>query len=57
MAVDSMPTARPVMMFVADPDEQGRPRRVTHYLFDSDNELDEYLAGPAVSMRPVATSS
>ena len=41
-------------VFIADDDEHGRPRRVTHYLFDGDNELDEYLAGPAVTMRQAA---
>ena len=49
-----LPSIARASVFVADPDEQGRPRRVTHYLFDSDNELDEYLAGPANSMRQAA---
>ncbi|MDH4072184.1 MAG: DUF4286 family protein [Gammaproteobacteria bacterium] len=38
-------------IFVAGEDEAGRPRRVTHYLFDSDRELDAYLDGPAAVMR------
>ena len=41
-------------VFIADDDEHGRPRRVTHYLFDGDNELGEYLAGPAITMRQAA---
>ena len=37
--------------YVADDHEDGRPRRVTHYLFDSDTDLENYLAGPAAAMR------
>ncbi|MGI9262906.1 MAG: DUF4286 family protein [Woeseiaceae bacterium] len=40
--------------YAADEDDQGRPQRVTLYLFDSDTALDEYLAGPAATMRQVA---
>ena len=36
--------------FTAD-DELGRPRRVTLYYFDSDRDLDEYVEGPAATMR------
>ena len=41
-------------IYAADVDEQGRPRRVTLYLFEGDADLDDYLAGPAASMRQVA---
>jgi len=37
--------------FVTDDDEAGRPRRVTHYQFESDGDLETYLAGPAKIMR------
>jgi hypothetical protein len=37
--------------YAADEDELGRPRRVTLYYFDSDSDLDAYLAGPAAAMR------
>ncbi|MDH3440368.1 MAG: DUF4286 family protein [Gammaproteobacteria bacterium] len=40
--------------YAADADQQGRPCRVTLYLFESDTDLDNYLAGPAASMRQVA---
>jgi hypothetical protein len=33
--------------FVTDDDEAGRPRRVTLYQFESDGDLETYLAGPA----------
>jgi hypothetical protein len=39
--------------FTAD-DELGRPRRVTLYYFDSDRDLDEYVEGPATTMRQQA---
>jgi len=38
-------------LFVAGENESGRPRRVTHYRFDSDGDLDAYLEGPAAAMR------
>ena len=38
----------------AGEDEQGRPRRVTLYRFESDADLDQYLAGPADVMRQSA---
>lgn len=41
-------------IYAADGDEQDRPGRVTLYLFESDAELDAYLAGPAAAMRQVA---
>ena len=37
--------------FEIEDDEQGRPRRVTHYYLASDEDLEEYLAGPANAMR------
>ena len=37
--------------FVTDDDEAGRPRRVTLYQFESDGDLETYLAGPAKKMR------
>lgn len=42
--------------YAADDDEVGRPRRVTHYFFDSDTDLDDYLAGPAAAMRQSSES-
>jgi len=42
--------------YAADDDEDGRPRRVTHYFFDSDTDLDNYLAGPAAAMRQISES-
>ena len=41
-------------IYAADADDQDRPSRVTLYLFESDAELDDYLAGPAADMRQVA---
>ncbi len=41
-------------IFVADEDERGRPRRVSHYLFESDEALARYLDGPAETMRQSA---
>ena len=40
--------------YATDEDEQGRPRRISRYLFESDTALDEYLEGPAAAMRQVA---
>ena len=40
-----------VHVYETDDDEQGRARRVTHYELPGQAELDEYLAGPADSMR------
>lgn len=37
--------------FAAEDDEQGRVRRVTQYFLESDEALEEYLAGPAEAMR------
>jgi len=42
--------------YASDADEQGRPGRVTLYLFESDSDLDDYLSGPAETMRQVAES-
>lgn len=40
--------------YVADDDADGRPRRVASYYFDSDSDLERYLAGPATDMRQEA---
>ncbi len=40
--------------FAADEDKDGRPRRVTLYYFDSEADLESYLAGPAAIMRQYA---
>ena len=40
--------------YAADEDDQGRPRRVTLYYFDTDTALDDYLGGPAAIMRQSA---
>jgi len=37
--------------YSADADEQGRPCRVTHYVFESELELEHYLANTAEAMR------
>jgi hypothetical protein len=42
--------------FVTDDDEAGRPRRVTLYQFESDGDLETYLAGPAKKMRQKITA-
>ena len=36
-------------VFEQEDDDQGRARRITHYYFVSDTDLDQYLAGPAES--------
>ncbi len=41
-------------LFVADDHEDGRPRRVSSYHFDSDTDLEDYLAGAAEVMRESA---
>lgn len=41
--------------FVADDAEDGRCRRVSQYFFDSDEDLENYLAGPAAAMQSSAT--
>lgn len=38
-------------VFEVEDDDQGRARRVTHYLLDSEAALELYLAGPAAEMR------
>jgi len=43
-------------LFVADDHEDGRPRRVSSYHFDSDTDLEDYLAGPAEVMRESANN-
>lgn len=40
--------------FTADDHEDGRPRRVSQYFFDSDLDLENYVAGPAKVMRQSA---
>jgi hypothetical protein len=37
--------------FSTDDDDDGRPRRVSRYDFDTDTDLENYLAGPAAVMR------
>ncbi len=37
--------------FTADDNADGRPRRVSQYFFDSDLDLENYIAGPAEIMR------
>jgi quinol monooxygenase YgiN len=37
--------------FQLEDDEQGRSRRVTHYYLASEEDLEQYLAGPANAMR------
>ena len=37
--------------FEIEDDEEGRARRVTHYYLASEEDLEEYLAGPANAMR------
>lgn len=37
--------------FELEDDEQGRARRVTHYYLASEEDLEQYLAGPANAMR------
>ena len=37
--------------FSTDDDEDGRPRRVSRYHFDTDTDLENYFAGPAAVMR------
>ena len=42
------------LVYEVEDDEHGRARRVTHYLLDSEAALEQYLAGPAASMRQSA---
>ena len=37
--------------FELEDDEQGRARRITHYYLASEEDLEQYLAGPANAMR------
>ncbi len=37
--------------FEIEDDDEGRARRVTHYYLASDQDLEDYLAGPATAMR------
>ncbi len=42
--------------FAVDDDERGRPCRVSHYVFESEAELDHFLAESAETMRQSAAS-
>lgn len=42
------------VIYTADDHEDGRPRRVSQYHFESDTDLENYLAGPAGVMRQSA---
>jgi hypothetical protein len=42
-------------VYEQDDDDQGRARRITHYYFDSDAELEQYLSEQAASMQQSAT--
>ena len=42
--------------FSADDDDLGRPVRVSHYLFESEADLDDYLASSAETMRQHAAT-
>jgi hypothetical protein len=44
------------MTFAAEDEDAGRRRRVTQYFLESDEALEEYLAGPAEAMRHEALS-
>ncbi len=44
------------VIYAADDDDEGRPRRVSHYHFESDEDLENYLQGPAATMRLSATN-
>jgi len=41
-------------VFEQEDDSQGRARRITHYYFVSDADLEQYLSGPAEAMRQSA---
>ena len=41
-------------VFEQEDDGQGRARRITHYYFVSDPDLEQYLSGPAEAMRQSA---
>jgi hypothetical protein len=49
-----LPGINAAQTFTAGDDADGRPRRVTHYFFDTDADLEHYLAGPAGEMRRYA---
>ncbi len=46
-----------VASFSANDSDDGRPRRVSQYHFDSDADLENYLAGPARFLRQAAEDS
>ena len=50
-AMLELPGINAAQTFTAGEDPDGRPRRITHYSFDSDADLEHYLAGPAAEMR------
>ena len=41
-------------VFEQEDDDQGRARRITHYYFVSDTDLEQYLSGPAEAMQQSA---
>ncbi len=41
-------------VFEQEDDDQGRARRITHYYFVSDPDLEQYLSGPAERMQQLA---
>lgn len=44
------------VIYAANDDDEGRPRRVSHYHFEGDEDLENYLQGPAATMRLSATN-
>ena len=46
-----LPGINAARTFTAGEDPEGRPRRITQYFFDTDADLEHYLAGPAAEMR------
>ena len=49
-----LPGINAARTYTAGDDPDGRPRRVSLYFFDSDADLEHYLAGPAGEMRQLA---
>jgi len=47
---------RRATVYAADDDDEGRARRVSRYHFESDEDLENYLSGPAATMRLAATT-
>ena len=46
-----LPGINSARTFDAGVDSDGRPQRISHYFFESDADLEHYLAGPAGEMR------